>query len=293
MTLSPNRELSEAAATLTTENCLFLRQFIQRESGIALGDDKEYLLRSRLSPIVIQEQMASLNELCERIRKGAGKDLRRLVVEAITTHETLFFRDASVFEMLSTSILPDLIKLRGQSKELRIWSAACSSGQEPYSIAMLLRELGCLDWKIEIVGTDISSKILERAAEAKFLQIEVNRGLPSKLLLKYFEKNGREWRLTDNIRKMVRFSLFDLRADMRPFGFFDLVLCRNVLIYFDRESRRKILAGIRGVLSPGGYLLLGSSETTYDIDNSFARREVGQASIYRVPLAAAAISPAL
>ena len=271
------------SAFLTAENSHFLRQFIQRESGIALGDDKDYLLKSRLTPILTQEGLLTLNELCKRMRNGTPDNLRRHVVEAITTHETLFFRDAAVFEALRTTVLPELVRRCAGTRTLRIWSAACSSGQEAYSIAMLLQEMGRTDLNVQILGTDISSRILERAATAKFPQIEVNRGLPAPLLVKYFQKEGREWRLIDSVRKMVQFSLFDLRSDMRVLGVFDLVLCRNVLIYFDLDGRKKILAGIRGNLFSGGYLILGSSETTYSLDNRFIRKQFGQTLVYQVP----------
>jgi chemotaxis protein methyltransferase CheR len=277
-------EPSAANAFLSSENSYFLRQFIQRESGIVLGDDKEYLLKSRLLPILAQERFSTLNQLCDRMRDCTSEFLRRQIVEALTTHETLFFRDPAVFEALRNAIFPEIIRRKASTRTLRIWSAACSSGQEAYSIAMLLHDLGYGDWNVEIVGTDLSSRILERAISGRFQQIEVSRGLPAKLLLKYFQKEGRDWQLIEPIRRMVKFSLFDLRQNMRMLGIFDLILCRNVLIYFDLEIRKSILAGIRGNLFPGGYMLLGSSETTYNLDDTYLRKEVGgRVVFYQVP----------
>ena len=268
---------------LTPDNYAFLEQYIQRESGILLGPDKLYLLKSRLQPILGQEKLSSLDQLCERIRKTPSESLRRRIVESMTTHETLFFRDPAVFDMLRKDILPELTKARGSTKTLHIWSAACSSGQESYSLAMTLLESGLGDWKIEIVGTDLSSQILDRASNGTYLQIEVNRGLPAPLLIKYFERAGLDWRIKDNVRRLVRFSYFDLRQDMSGLPLFDLILCRNVLIYFDVETRKKILAGIKSRLMPGGFLLLGASETTLNIDDSFLRRTIGSSVIYQSP----------
>ena len=178
---------------LTNDNYAFLQSYIQRESGIALGEDKMYLLKSRLLPIIQQERVRSLDELCDRLRTGPTPALRRSVVEAMTTHETLFFRDPAVYDALRTSIIPAIARSRQATRSMRIWSAACSSGQEPYSLAMLLLEAGYADWNIEILGTDLSTQILERAAAGSYLQIEVNRGLPAPLLVKYFQRAGLGW----------------------------------------------------------------------------------------------------
>ncbi len=269
--------------SLSTENYAFLKQYILRESGIALGEDKLYLLKSRLLPIVEGERLASLDELCARLQSAPPETLRRKVVESMTTHETLFFRDPAIYEMLRTELIPELAAQRQATKTLRIWSAACSSGQEPYSLAMTLLEMGYRDWTVQILGTDLSSQILDRAATGRYLQIEINRGLPASLLVKYFQRAGLDWQLKDEIRRMVRFTPFDLRQGMRFLGPFDLVLCRNVLIYFDTETRRQILAGIRGTLVPGGYLLLGASETTFNLDNNFVRKTMRNATVYQAP----------
>lgn len=267
---------------MTPENYCFLELYVHRESGILLGPDKLYLLKSRLQPVLEQERLASLDQLCDRIRLAPTESLRRRIVESMTTHETLFFRDPAVFDMLRKELIPELVKAREGSRTLRIWSAACSSGQEPYSLAMMLLESGLGDWSIEITATDISSQILERAASGTYLQIEVNRGLPAPLLIKYFQRAGLDWRIKENVRRMVRFTNFDLRQNMSALGPFDLVLCRNVLIYFEVDTRKRILAGIRSRLAPGGCLLLGASETTFHIDDSFQRHTISGSVVYRV-----------
>ena len=275
--------MSPSTPELTTGNYAFLQEYIRRESGIALGQDKLYLLKSRLLPIMEGEHLGSLDELCQRLRNAPTAALRRSVVEAMTTHETLFFRDPAVYEALRTSIIPAIVSARKSTRSMRIWSAACSSGQEPYSLAMLLLESGLADWNIEILGTDLSTQILERAAAGSYLQIEINRGLPAPLLVKYFQRSGLGWLVKSEVRKFVRFTQFDLRNDMRSLGAFDLLLCRNVLIYFDIETRKKILSGIRGVLHPGGYFLMGSSETTFNLDDNFVRSTCGATTVYQVP----------
>jgi len=184
-----------------------------------------------------------------------------------------------------SEVLPEIARHRQATRTLRIWSAACSSGQEPYSLAMLLLEAGYRNWNIQILGTDLSSQILERAGAGRYLQIEISRGLPASLLVKYFERAGLDWQIKDEVRRLVRFSPLDLRQGLRALGPFDLVLCRNVLIYFDLETRRGILAGIRGVLAPGGYLMLGASETTFNLDNSFARKTVRNTVVYQAQAA--------
>jgi chemotaxis protein methyltransferase CheR len=279
---STTRPTSKDDSPLTPENYAFLRDYIHRESGIALGDDKLYLLQSRLRPIVEEEHLGSLNRLCDQLRQTPEK-LRRRVVEALATHETLFFRDPAVFEALRTEILPDLAKQRQATRTLRIWSAACSTGQEAYSLGMLLLENGYADWNIRIEGTDLSSQIVQRATAGRFLQIEISRGLPAKLLVKYFQRAGLDWQIRDEIRRLASFTTFDLRQNTVGRGPFDLVLCRNVLIYFDNDTRKKILSGMRSTIIPGGYLLLGASETTFNMDAGFLRRAIGSTVAYQVP----------
>lgn len=279
-TMSPAPEVT-AVSGLTPENYQFLERYIHQETGISLGQDKRYLLDSRLAPILQEERIGSLNELCSRLRQGIPEKLRRRIAECMTTHETLFFRDPAVFDALRSEILPELVKSRQTTRTLRIWSAACSSGQEPYTLAMMLLEAGYVDWKLDILGTDLSSRILERASTARYLQIEVNRGLPAPMLVKYFQRAGLDWQLKDEVRRVVRFAPFDLRQSMANLGPFDLVLCRNVMIYFDSDTRKKILAGLRGTLAPGGYLLLGASETVFAPDSGLARKTIRNTVFYQ------------
>jgi chemotaxis protein methyltransferase CheR len=266
---------------LTPENYTFLERYIQQETGIVLGDDKRYLLEARLAQVLEDERLASLDALCDRLRRGAPDVLRRRIGECMATHETLFFRDPAIFETLRGDILPQLARAHQATRTLRLWSAACSSGQEPYSLAILLLEAAYPGWTIDILGTDLSTRILERARAGRYLQIEVNRGLPAPLQAKYFHKVGLEWQIADEVRRMVRFVPLDLRQGIGALGSFDLVLCRNVLIYFDVPTRRKILASLHRALAPGGYLLLGASETTLNLDAGFARETVRNTVVYR------------
>jgi chemotaxis protein methyltransferase CheR len=267
---------------ITPENYAFLQQYIYRESGIVLEPGKHSLLDVRLLPIVKSAQLQTINDLCALLKATAPTPYKRAVIEAMTTHETLFFRDNSAFEALRTAILPQLKTLRISSHRLSIWSAAASSGQEAYSIAMMLIELGLGAWQIDILGTDLSHQILERAKVGRFAQIEVNRGLPAPYLVKYFKRHGLEWEVSDQVKKMVRFQQADLRQFPRNLGPFDLVLCRNVLIYFDLETKRKILQSIRATISPNGILLLGGSETLLNLDAGLDRKLSGTAVYYQL-----------
>ncbi len=271
------------AAQLDPASYRFLQEYIYRESGIVLDGDKHYLLEARLTPILRERQISSLNDLCALLEANGDGGLKRQVVEAMTTHETSFFRDAAHHDALRTIVLPALVAERRDVRKLRFWSAAASSGQEAYSLAMMLLEMGLGGWNIEILGTDLSTQVLARAGAGKYLQIEVNRGLPVAYLVKYFMRVGLDWQLKDEVRRMVRFAPLDLRQGLRSLGPFDIVFCRNVLIYFDVESKRKILAELRETLTPGGYLLLGGTETTLNLDARFERKTVGPAVFYQVP----------
>ena len=270
----------ESPAAITPDNYAFLQQYIYRESGIVLEQGKHSLLDVRLSPIIKDARLQTINDLCALLKATGPNPVKRAVVEAMTTHETLFFRDNSAFEALRTSILPQLKVLRASSQRLSIWSAASSSGQEAYSIGMMLLELGMGSWRIDILGTDLSHRIIERARIGRYAQIEVNRGLPAPYLVKYFKRHGLEWEVTDSVRRMVRFQQTDLRQIPRLIGPFDLVLCRNVLIYFDLETKRRILQSIRPTMNTSGMLLLGGSETLLNLDAGFQRKLAGSAVYY-------------
>jgi chemotaxis protein methyltransferase CheR len=272
------------AAELHPESYRFLQDYVYRESGIVLDGDKQYLLEARLMPIVHQMRLRNLNDLCAALGGPAGNAvLKRQVVEAMTTNETFFFRDPAQYDALRTVVIPALIAQRQDTRKMSFWSAASSAGQEAYSLAMMLLEMGLGDWRIKIQGTDLNTQMAGRASAARYLQIEVNRGLPVGYLVKYFTRTGLEWQLKDEVRRMVDFSTFDLRQSMSARGPFDVVFCRNVLIYFDVEAKRKILDEIHATLFRGGYLLLGGSETTLNLTNRFERRIMGQTVLYQVP----------
>jgi chemotaxis protein methyltransferase CheR len=267
-------------STISPDNYAFLQSYVYQESGIVIDPNKSYLLVSRLQPLVKENSLGTINDLCRLLRGTTATPLRRQVVEALTTNETLFFRDMPVFDALDKQVFPALIQRKQASKRISIWSAAASSGQEAYSLAMLLAEKGLPGWTIEILGTDLNRQILDRAAAGRYLQIEVNRGMPAKFLVKYFTRVGLDWQLNDRIRSMVRFKPFDLRSPLRTLGTFDLVLCRNVLIYLDSGTKKKILREIRGVMEPGAYLILGTAETTLNLDDSYERVPFAGASFY-------------
>ncbi len=267
---------------ITGENFVFLQRWVHQETGIVLDDGKRYLVDARLTPLVRDEGLKSLNELCNLLRATQAPHLNRKVLEAMTTNETLFFRDLAPFDALRETIIPELVERNRKARVLRFWSAAASSGQEAYSLAMMLLEMGLGDWNIRIHGTDLSEQVLERARVGQYLQIEVNRGLPARFLVKYFERLGLEWRVQERLRRMVRFERRDLREPMGSLGTFDVVLCRNVLIYFDVETKKQILAQIRSRMETRGYLLLGAAETTFGLDHQFERNPVGGAVIYQV-----------
>jgi chemotaxis protein methyltransferase CheR len=198
----------------------------------------------------------------------------------MTTNETYFFRDPAQYDALRTILLPKLREERRDTKTLRFWSAASSTGQEAYSLAMLLLEEGFKDWTLQILGTDFSPKVLERARSAMYQQIEINRGLSTNLLLKYFRRSGLDWKLNDEVRRMVRFESIDLRKSMRTIGPFDLVFCRNVMIYFDNQTKRSIMKELHSTLFRGGWLLLGGSETAFGLDELFERKTIGNMTVY-------------
>jgi chemotaxis protein methyltransferase CheR len=272
---------SEAsAATINPKNYKFLLDHVYSHAGIVLDGDKHYLFECRLGPIVRQLGLESIDELCTLIQSSRQPDVGHQVVEAMTTNETYFFRDPSHYEAIRTVLLPRLVKERGDTKKMRFWSAASSTGQEAYSLAMLLIQEGLSHWNIQILGTDFSSQALERARSGKYQQIEVNRGLPAALLVKHFRRSGTVWQLDEKVCKMVNFEAIDLRDSMRALGPFDLVFCRNVMIYFDAETKMKILKEIHGTLFRGGWLMLGGIETAFGIDEYFERLTVGNAIVY-------------
>lgn len=261
----------------------YLRSFMRERSAIVLDHGKEYLVESRLTPLAYNEGLQSAGELLIHLRRNPSESLHRKVLDAMTNNETWFFRDFFPFEALRHQVVPALLKSRAQSRTVRVWSAAASCGQEPYSIAMLLKQNFALsNWTFRILATDICSRVLLRAAEGKYSQMEVNRGLPATLLTKYFVRCGLDWQLAPSIRECVEFRAINLAEPWPDIPKMDVVFLRNVMIYFDLEIRKLILSRIRSVLQPDGVLFLGSAETTLNIDAGFERVPYEKSAYYRL-----------
>ena len=272
-------------ATITASDFDYICDLVRREAAIVLEPGKEYLAENRLHPVARREGLGSVADLVSRLRDGAPQ-LREKVVDALTTNETSFFRDGHPWEALRGDLVPQLIERRAATRQLTAWCAASSSGQEPYTLAMLLREHFAeqlAGWTVRIISTDISPTMIERCRGGRYSQLEVNRGLPALLLVKHFTRAGTEWQLNDDVRSMVDFRLMNLAdADQyRRLPMLDLVLIRNVLIYFDLGTRREILNRTRDHLRPDGYLFLGSSETTVNVAEGFERVTSGRTICYR------------
>lgn len=269
--------------TVSQADIVYLRDLVYKRSSIVLEADKDYLVEARLGPIAREEGCADVASLVALMRKDAAPRLPTKVVEAMTTNETTFFRDTHPFEALTKKLIPTLLRTRATTKTISIWSAACSTGQEPYSIAMLLDETfpELKDWRVRIVATDLASTVLERARQAKYRQLEVNRGLPARLLVKYFDRVESEWQVKESIRKRVDFVQLNLMDNWPHTGKFDLVFLRNVLIYFDVPTKQNILRRVRQVLAPDGVLFLGGAETTLHIDPAYEREQFERSVYYR------------
>ena len=277
--------LSQQATTLSATTYAKLQKYIHLESGILLDKDKGYLLESRLLPILDSPVASSLSihtleELTHVLISRSSVELKKLVVNAMTTNETLFFRDKGMFDALLTHLIPGMLNRLGGSRKLRIWSAASSSGQEAYSIAILLRELGKGSEHAEILGTDLSTQVLHRAREGSYTRSEMQRGLSSQHRESYFVRDGTEWRLCESVRSLVKFEQMDLRREVGTLGRFDLILCRNVLIYFDTETRKQILGSLRDMMLPDARLALGCAETIINVHDGFRREQIGSAMFY-------------
>jgi chemotaxis protein methyltransferase CheR len=258
------------SAPLTMHAFETLAALLKSRSGLAIGPDKVYLLETRLAAIVRREKLIDLNGLAIRLRAAGTDALAREVVEAMTTNETFFFRDETPFRHFRSHALPRLLTSRPPSKVLRIWSAAASSGQEAYSLAMIVADTALQGRKVEIVGTDICSEQLQRAREGLYTQFEVQRGLPVQMLMRHFRKSDAQWRISDAIRSMAQFREFNILSDLRRLGYFDIVFCRNVLIYFDQPTKSRVLENIAAQLPADGLLYLGGAETVFGITGRFA-----------------------
>lgn len=280
--------MTAALSSLSFET---LASLLKSRSGLVIGTDKTYLLETRLGTLVKREKLADLNGLAERLRRPGSDALVRDVVEAMTTNESFFFRDDKPFLHFRCQALPRLVAARPPGSTIRVWSAAASSGQEAYSLAMIVAESAPLlaGRKVEIVATDIARDQLARAREGIYSQFEVQRGLPVQMLMRYFRKDDAVWRISDTIRGMVQFREYNLLSDLRALGKFDVVFCRNVLIYFDQPTKARVLDAAAGLMPPDGLLYLGGAETVLGITGLFAPMP-NERGVYRVAAGAPAAS---
>ncbi len=248
----------------------FLRKLLHDRSGLDLASDKQYLIESRLVPLARKAGLPGIPELVLKL-KGGAEALTAEVVEAMTTNETFFFRDKVPFDHLRQTILPEVLAARASRRSLRIWCAASSTGQEPYSIAMCLKEISSqlAGWRVEILATDLSQSVLEKSKAGIFSQFEVQRGLPIQMLVKHFTQVGELWQLNADIRGMVQHRQLNLLQDFTHLGMFDVIFCRNVLIYFDQETKASIFGRLARMVESDGYLLLGAAETVVGLTDAF------------------------
>lgn len=249
----------------------FLKNFLKARSGLVLSNDKQYLVESRLLPIARDSKLETLSVLIQTLKKGGNKSLETDVVEAMTTNESFFFRDKTPFDHFKETMLPAMLQVRAARKQIKIWCAAASTGQEPYSLGICLQEAAAKvgGWRIRILGTDLSQEVLEKAKTGLYSQFEVQRGLPIQLLLKYFDQKGDMWQINAAMRAMIEWKKLNLLENFSHIGEFDIVFCRNVLIYFDQETKTEILERIAKVLPDDGYLVLGAAETVVGLTDSF------------------------
>jgi chemotaxis protein methyltransferase CheR len=268
----------------------YLRKFLKDRSGLDLSADKQYLVESRLIPLARKAGLAGIDELVAQIKNGSTA-LASDVVEAMTTNETFFFRDKLPFDHLRDTIMPELLQSRASRRSLRIWCAASSTGQEPYSIAMCLKEMGAQlsGWRVEIIATDLAQSVLEKCKAGVYSQFEVQRGLPIQMLVKYFKQTGELWQLNPDIRAMTQFRQLNLLQDFAHLGTFDIVFCRNVLIYFDQDTKINVFKRLAKVMEPDGFLALGAAETVVGLTDAF-KPHPDKRGLYRPNAARAAPS---
>ncbi len=249
----------------------YLRKYLKQRSGLVLSADKEYLVESRLLPVARRAGLPGLGELVLALKSGRDAALMTAVVEAMTTNESFFFRDKVPFEHFRNVVMPALMAARQKTRTIRIWCAAAATGQEPYSLAMCLTEMAreLAGWRVELIATDLSGEVLEKAQAGLYSQFEVQRGLPIGLLIKYFTQTGEMWQIAPQLRAMVKFHKLNLLGDFSRLGRFDVIFCRNVLIYFDQNTKIDVLNRLARAASADGYLLLGAAETVVGLVDSF------------------------
>jgi chemotaxis protein methyltransferase CheR len=277
---------------LNAQEFSWVCDLVRRESAIVLGPGKEYLVESRLLPLARKAGMSSVTEYISTAQRRPVPGMTKTIVEALTTNETSWFRDIEPFSLLTENVLPALTNNRGGGTTVRIWSAACSSGQEPYSVAMLLQDKLPPGWSYQIHATDLSTEMLTRAEGGRFSQLEMNRGLPAPMLVRYFDRVGTDWQVAAALRKNITFAQVNLAGALPAVPPFDVVFLRNVLIYFDLETKRSILQRVRKLLRPEGWLFLGSAETTLGLDGDFERVVTRKTSVYRLKSGYSALASA-
>jgi chemotaxis protein methyltransferase CheR len=267
---------------LSAQEFAFVSDLVRRESAIVLGPGKEYLVESRLLPLARRTGVANVSEFVSAAQRRPTPATHRTIVEALTTNETSWFRDSEPYLVLTETVLPELAAAHSGPQTLRIWSAACSSGQEPYSLAMVLQDNLPPGWNYQITASDLSTEMLARAEKGRYSQLEMNRGLPAAMLVRHFERVGTDWQVLAGLRRSLSFQAINLAAPLPPAAPFDVIFLRNVLIYFDLETKRAVLQRVRKLLRPDGWLFLGSAETTIGIDGDFERIVARRTSAYRL-----------
>ena len=269
--------------TLAPKDVSYVRELVFDRSAIVLGEDKQYLVESRITMLARDLGLGSAEEVIARLKRDGDRTLEERVIEAMTTNETSWFRDVHPFNALKSVIIPEAMERNAAKRSLAIWSAACSTGQELYSVAMMLDsdfpELS--SWKLDLVGTDISRKAVEKAQSGLFTGLEINRGLPATMLVRYFVRDGSGYRIRDDIRNKVRFGVLNLIEPWPPMPLFDVILLRNVLIYFDMDTRRRILGLAKQQLVQGGVLILGGAESVLSLVDGFVPVTIGTTTVYR------------
>ena len=248
----------------------YLRKLLKERSGLDLSADKQYLLESRLLPLARKAGLSGIPELVQKLQGGSSA-LITSVVEAMTTNETFFFRDKVPFDHFRDTIMPEVLKARAARRSVRIWCAAGSTGQEPYSLAMALKEMGpaLTGWRVEIIATDLSQEVLEKAKSGVYSQFEVQRGLPIQMLMKYFKQTGETWQINPELRAMIQHRQLNLLQDFSHLGTFDVIFCRNVLIYFDQDTKINIFNRLARQIEPDGFMVLGAAETVVGLTDTF------------------------
>ena len=276
---------------MTPPDYEYLRKFLKDSSGLDLSADKHYLIESRLLPIARKASLPGIAELVQKL-KGGSTPIANQVIEAMTTNETFFFRDKVPFDHFREAIMPEILQARASRRSIRIWCAAGSTGQEPYSLAMCLKEMGAAlaGWRVEILATDLSLEVMEKSKAGLYSQFEVQRGLPIQMLVKYFKQTGELWQINPEIRAMVQHRQINLLHDFSQLGVFDIIFCRNVLIYFDQDTKINIFGRLAKTMEQDGFLVLGAAETVVGLTDVF-KPFPDKRGLYRPTGARAAVAP--